>query len=74
MAMGRRSIAQLHLLIVIVIAISCAASAELLRSKNVGQLSGPEIEDAIQVSPFHCLPMRYCSCPRLKDYKMADWN
>ena len=66
--MGGKSGSQLHLLVVIIIAISCAAIAEPLRSKNVGQLSGPEIEDAIQVRQFHYLSMGYCSCPRLKDY------
>lgn len=49
---------QLRLLVVMVIAICCAASAESLRSKNVRQLSVPEIEDALQVSQTRHLPIR----------------
>ena len=55
---------QLHLLVGIVIAICCAASAETLRSNNVGQLSVPEIEDAIQVSQTRHLSIR------LEGYKL----
>ena len=50
MAVVRGPMSQLRLLVFLLIAISCAASAEPLRSKNVGQLSVPEIEDALQVS------------------------
>lgn len=70
MAIARRSISQLRLLVVIIIAISCAASAEPLRSKNVGQLSVPEIEDALQVSQIHRLPLKNCPYPRLEDFKL----
>lgn len=72
MAMAKISLSQFRLLGFIIIAISCAASAEPLRSKNVGQLSVPQIEDALQVSQIHCLPMKICPYPRLKDYKITD--
>ena len=61
---------QLRLLVVMIIAISCAASAEPLRSKNIGQLSVPEIEDALQVSQTRHLPIKNYPYPRLEDYKL----
>ena len=72
--MAKRSVSQLRLLVVMIIAISCAASAEPWRSKNVGQLSVPQIEDALQVSQVQCLPMRNRPYQRLKDYGVTDQN
>ena len=57
MAVVRGPMSQLRLLVFLLIAISCAASAEPLRSKNVGQLSVSEIEDALQVSETRHLPL-----------------
>lgn len=67
MAVARRSVSQLRLLVVVIIAISCVASAEPLRSKNVGQLSVPDIEDALQVSQIHRLPIKNSPYSRLED-------
>lgn len=65
---------QLRLLVVILIAIACTASTEPLRSKNVGQLSVPEIEDALQVSQTRHLPLEKLALSTPRGLYSTDWN